>query len=227
MTASEKANMEAEDAKYARPPQSFIDQCKVAGVEWHEDKGLFYLNELFLTYAEMIEIYQLSAGWNGAVGDSSYLRFRPNNLFLGLKIRTVIPAYKGNAWINISQMFQNSEVEILRLTRGKDVMALLSWAAFSGCKKLRKILDTFSLGGDCQYMFNGCESLEEVRMRPSSSLDLKDSPKLSLESIRFMIKNRNNGSTAITITLHPTAYARVTDELFAIASEKNITIATT
>lgn len=32
---------------------------------------------------------------------------------------------------------------------------------------------------------------------------------------------------AITLTLHPDAYARVTDEIFALAAEKNITIAST
>lgn len=55
---------------------------------------------------------------------------------------------------------------------------------------------------------------------------LSDSPLLSLESISYMIENATN-TAAITITLHPTAYARVSDELFALAAEKNITIAST
>ena len=62
-------------------------------------------------------------------------------------------------------------------------------------------------------------------------LSLADSPKLSVESVRYIIENRRRdgafGQMAFTLTLHPQAYARVTDELFALAAEKNITIAST
>ena len=62
-------------------------------------------------------------------------------------------------------------------------------------------------------------------------LSLADSPKLSVESVRYIIENRWSdgvfGQMAFTLTLHPEAYARVTDEIFAAAAEKQITIAST
>ena len=76
-------------------------------------------------------------------------------------------------------------------------------------------------------MFQGCRSLESVEIRNlMANISFGQSPKLSLASIEYMVNNCHS-SAAITITLHPTAYARVTDELFALAAEKNITIAST
>ena len=58
------------------------------------------------------------------------------------------------------------------------------------------------------------------------SIAFSDCALLSLTSIRYMVDNAAN-TTPITITLHPDAYARVTEELIAQAAEKQITFATT
>ena len=58
------------------------------------------------------------------------------------------------------------------------------------------------------YTFSTCTNLEEVRIKNLKvKLEFKQSSKLSVESILYMIKNSVT-TTAITITLHATAYAR-------------------
>ena len=57
--------------------------------------------------------------------------------------------------------------------------------------------------------------LEEVRLRRLMvNIDLSYCAKLSLASVEYMVANATN-TAAITITLHPEAYARLTDELIA------------
>lgn len=108
--------------------------------------------------------------------------------------------------------------------------------AFAGCKRLRKILGfNGSCGSSANPLLNAfasCVSLETAEVRNLwQDVSFADSPLLSKDSVETMVRHRrakgNYDSYHFTITLHPDAYARVTDELFALAAEKNITIAST
>ena len=57
-----------------------------------------------------------------------------------------------------------------------------------------------------------------------SDISFADSPLLSMASVSYMVEHAT-GSSAITITLHPDAYARVTSAILAAANAKQITIA--
>ena len=59
--------------------------------------------------------------------------------------------------------------------------------------------------------FKGCTSLERVKIHTSASVSLADSPLISKQSLLYVI-NKANPSSAITITLHPDAYARLKDD---------------
>lgn len=106
---------------------------------------------------------------------------------------------------------------------------------FYYCRNLRRVLGiSLSTGGSASLKdaFAGCTALETLEAKQLfKDLSLADSPKLSVESVRYIIENRRSdgifGQMAFTLTLHPQAYARVTDELFALAAEKNITISST
>ena len=74
--------------------------------------------------------------------------------------------------------------------------------------------------------FSNLRNLEDVTIRTKVSIKLSECPKLSYSSIEYIVTNAAN-TKPITITLHPDAYARVTEEIFAAAAEKNITIAST
>ena len=64
--------------------------------------------------------------------------------------------------------------------------------AFQGCRSLRHINGTLDFGGTTDYrsVFDGCTSLEEVRIKGlKASLDLSACANLSMESIRYLVEN--------------------------------------
>ena len=81
-------------------------------------------------------------------------------------------------------------------------------------------------------MFYECFNLENICLIVKESLYLAYSPKLSLDSFRHIVTYAVNTS-AITITVHPDVYAKLTDEantdwhqILLDAADKNITFAT-
>ena len=100
---------------------------------------------------------------------------------------------------------------------------------FRYCESLRLIDGTIDLSGITGNirLCDVCPALEEIRIKNlKSNIFFADSPLLSLTSIQYMVDNAAN-TTPITITLHPDAHARLTEELIAQAAEKQITFATT
>ena len=91
---------------------------------------------------------------------------------------------------------------------------------FYGCKKLKVIYPmnvksalTLDIGN-----FNGCSSLVEVRLfNLMLNTGFKDSPNISKQSILYIVNNAAPTS-AITITLHSDAYARLADDADIVAA---------
>lgn len=83
-------------------------------------------------------------------------------------------------------------------------------------------------------LFPGCVALSTFKLYGlRSDINLAEQSKLSLASLNFMIVNAANGTTKITVTVHPDVFAKLTDETnaewsaaLAKAAEKNITFAT-
>ena len=100
---------------------------------------------------------------------------------------------------------------------------------FRYCGSLRLIDGTINLSSITGniHLCDVCPALEEIRIKNlKSNIFFADSPLLSLTSIQYMVDNAAN-TTPITITLHPDAHARLTEELISQAAEKQITFATT
>ena len=153
--------------------------------------------------------------------------------FKNSKLRTTFPLRIGTpaSSCSIWGMFSNStKLETLAILGGIAYIKPML-AAFDRCSSLRKIDGTLyvrdcSVVSDFNNAFKGCTALEDVRISQLGyDISFADSPLLSLGSISYLIAQRA-GSKTITITLHPDAYARVTDDIFAAAAAKNITIAT-
>lgn len=229
VTASEKAAIEAADAKWEKPPQCFIDQCKTAdpSVVWNEGTGFFELNGLTdISYAEMIDIWRFTSGpIPDTVAAYTTCGFRTN-------LRPVYSDYS----ISLHSMFSANrglEVAVLPQYYSDSVRATNMRDTWNGCTKLREVKNVIR-APQVQTNYAGlyntfvcCNSLETVWLRQVyDSVDFRWSPKLRLECIKYLIENANNPK-AMTLTLHPQAYARVTDEIFALAAEKQITFATT
>lgn len=101
-----------------------------------------------------------------------------------------------------------------------------------------QLTGTGSAGNTFNSAFTNCYKLQEIRLKSIKiNVSFSMSSELSLASVIFMVENAAN-TTAITITLHPTAYARCQSDtteytynsqtytgILAYASAKNITIA--
>lgn len=236
ITEAEKLALEKSDAKWKRPPQSFIDEWSAACYEtvhniyfgkYNETTGYFEYGDVKdLTYEDAIEALQLCI-----LSPADY----PNRCKNNYKVRVLMCRYYQGyaAWTSFSSCCQgaeNMEYACLSANRWQGAWPSEQYELFSRCFKLRTIepyIVAKTFKNTNEYIFSRCYALENVRLYGlQNDLSIADSPNLTLDSIEYAITNRD-GSKAITITLHPDAYARVTDELFALAAEKNITIATT
>ena len=225
MTAAERSQIEAQDAKWARPPQAFIDRWNTRAGQYgcyNEDTGYFDLNGITdIDYAEALRIDAVST-WPAVVAFGCLTAV----LARDLEVRTVFPFFlKSNDTLQLDFFAaKNPSIEALRFV-GEGTMQVTSVRfAFYSCtiEGILNIGDT-----DTASAFSACLTLQEVRLRSlKKNINLDALAGLSLDSISFMVTNAANTSP-ITITLHPDAYARVTEEIFALAAGKNITIAST
>lgn len=179
------------------------------------------LNKLKLTYEEAVAVYN---SFHKGVNQAEALSKLP--------VRTNIPVklqWNGD-FTRYAQ--NNTTVEVLNLS--SVLVGSACTQAFYGCTNLRKVYGLSHLSGTlASGMFGKCSRLEYVGIiRLKSNIDLQWSPRLSLESLIFLVENANN-TAAITITVHPDVYAKLTDEsnaewhkVLTDAAAKNITFAT-
>ena len=216
-------------------PNEDIEKFKSTGYNtvatFNEATGYFELNGLTdISYMEMVEIYKYSALINLLSWSGGYA-FRNNK-----SLRT-IPYLSNGSAINFQYSFSGAE----KLELIKSAFYASSFVStFQNCYHLREIT-----GMSVQYVsaasasaFQNCYCLEKVQLRGLKvNLSLNNSPRVSLESVVFIVVNAQN-TTAITITLHATAYARMQADtteytyngqtytgIIAYAAAKNITIA--
>lgn len=108
-----------------------------------------------------------------------------------------------------------------------DNLSNIRWA-FGECRMLRHLNGVLNFGGTTDYtsVFNGCTSLEEVRIKGlKASLDLSASKNLSMESIRYLVENAQT-VTGQSINLSRTlleAHEEELGELGDTASDKGFT----
>ncbi len=86
------------------------------------------------------------------------------------------------------------------------------------------------------HVYRGCSALESLAISGTvyaRSFSLADSPLISLASLQGIVGKAQAGSAAMTITVHPDVYAKLTDEsntewhnILMDAMAKNISFAT-
>ena len=210
---------------------------EAAGATWSSATGFWSLNTLTdITTEQMRKIYNL--GFlnltSMSLGSSTMSNVRTN---LGRTGRYNFTQVASNI---IALAYGNEVIEVINLTsttanatnQNNAGIVILNGlnSAFYGCKNLRMIYGRMSIAKvDAYYTqntFYGCTALEEVRIDTLSSLSFADSPNLSKASILYLVQN-SMPTTAITITLHPTAYAMAKGDSgiqSALASNPNITL---
>ena len=186
--------------------------------------GHYYLNGLGdITEEQMLKIYN-----RGYFNDNDIAAFGYSGSNRANDIRTnLCRAGMWNTTINKYVCFSNNKMEVLNLhvvvNPSADVSTInvtQTENMFSSASNLRIILPACVLATETWHSkcFAGCYSLEEVRIiRLRSNISFVDSALLSKNSILYVIQNATP-TTAITITLHSNAYARLADDAEIVAA---------
>ena len=180
---------------------------------YNENTGFYEMNGLTdITEAEMIKIYNRS-NYTTAMG--GYFTF---NCF---KARTNFPISPQCSaifdFVYIAELNTNLiafEV-VASLDEGKARISSLRYA-FSGCTNLLSIkilnISTCTTATTVQNAFNGCSALVTCLLyKTKIGISFAWSPLLSLASLQYLVTNRANGTTRITITVHPTVWSKLND----------------
>lgn len=174
--------------------------------------GHYYLNGLGdITEEQMIRIY--NAPRNGIYAGA----------YQGANIRTVFLKRSGSMRplsVDLDNWFNESSVEVVG-ANGIFYTRSASFArAFSDCTKLKHILfnPIVCSSGIVSNMFSNCTLLQTVKLRDlSDNISFDKSSNISKGSVLYIIQNATS-SSAITITLHPAAYARFADDADIVAA---------
>ena len=203
---------------------------------YNEETGFFELNGLTdITYDEAVEIMRVPDVAASLENNDTLSYSRARTLF------PIIIGY-GSALKSVCSMMPNLKVvrfvDYYIVNNGNDpdthpINVNNTRDMFTQTNKLREVKGVLKLnknenmGVHFYSAFNSSSELETIWLQ-NLCLDasLKACASLRAECVAYMVEHAAN-TKAITLTLHPTAYARVTDELFALAAEKNITIAST
>lgn len=210
---------EALEGLFASPSREFIAQCEATGfVVYNRDTGYFELNGLTdITEAQMRVIMRESSGAN-------YLCDYCHSFG---EARTFLPVRnsRGSWGHGADHAFARcANLEVLDFDNS--VYVGISGNSFNGCIKLREIRNGKLITNAYSKDALNLQNLESFKARIVSDFNLSNASKVTYDSIEYMVSNAINTSPII-VTLHPTAFARLTDDLIAQAAEKQITFATT
>ena len=179
---------------------------------YNETTGFFELNGIKdIGYAEALRIMDVST-WPKLDLGGSYLSD------IKLSIRTALPLNTPIMSVYSLRAFahNNTDIEVININQGMYSSCSSIEQAFGYCLKLRSILGVitanFTSAALARSAFGDCRSLEDVRLHHiRCSISFAHSPRLSLDSIDYMITNAAN-TGAITLTFHPDVYAKLTGD---------------
>lgn len=188
---------------------------ETAGAAYNDDTGYYELNGLTdITEEQMREIYFECAGVTNGLDYEMALAYKPG-------IRTTLKNWTNSGGfflgININGCCMNcSKLEVFDpLFNGSIIYGNTIRYAFRFCSSLRTIvpiLKVSSVSDDFTETFRNCFALETVKLQGlKKDVSFADSPKISLESLQYLVDNTGN-SSAITVTVHADTYAKLTDE---------------
>ena len=116
--------------------------------------------------------------------------------------------------------YTNSTIEVLVISHYPESLEKptnLEYA-FNRCVNLKAVIGNIIVDKINIQTFQNCAKLQEVKLKELlKSITLADSLLISKESIFYIISNATP-TTAITITLHPDAYARLADDADIVAA---------
>lgn len=235
VSAAERQRLEEADAAFVRPPRLFIDmwndRCKYVDNSignlrtvgrYNETTGYFELNGLTdITYADAITIMNEQPKYE-------YCENISRRAYALSRSRTNLPTPLRSNWgMRFYEPLISSKMEVV-------FWPTVEVDTLRDNRCLKKI--TISLIATSGTM-GICQALEEIVFSPNKqkrmSLSFAAASKLSLASVQRITAAIPDGTNEIAITVHPTVYAKLTDEaneewhaLIAAAEAKNIVFAT-
>lgn len=199
------------------------------GAVWNEETGFWAMNGLTdLTNEDMTWIYKMSYVKPLPV---HRIDFAPHSYEFRYSIKAkVTGSFPYNIWYSeplIMPTFTwNCCIKKIQFNiNGKLTLKLYNSESLGYCEELEEILDKIEISIP-EASFSKDYNLREVRLLLKNNVNLSDSGKLSIDSVKYMIENAS--SSAITITLHPEAYERaIADEgvQTALANKTNVSLA--
>ena len=180
-------------------------------------------NDIWMTYEEALTVHRESSGAN----------YLCDYCHPFATARTFYPVRNSHGSWGNNATFAFGRCANLEVIRFEDSVYIgVGPTTFGSCNKLRTIL-----GGKLRGAIGNTLNLPNIEEFKADKID-KDvsmplAAKVSLESLQYLVANAANTS-AITITVHPDVYAKLSDEtnaewhaLMAAAAAKNINFATT
>ena len=176
----------------------------------------YWCNKIWLTYEEAMDAYNHrltpSESPAGAIRQCGTLRTAICSLhtILGEKL-------------SFSSTFHGlSKLEVARLSTNdiQGVWVSNMQGAFYGCSKLKEIMPTIIDSTDSSLSwhtaFSRCAELESFQIKElRHNLNLKDSPKLSLATMQYLVNNASTEITAekpVVVTVHADVFAKLTGD---------------
>ncbi len=219
--------VDANEAAIADAPElAFRELWKSAGCSVDEaaDPSEMYLcNGLGMSCAEARAVYAAGVMTND----------NRTNLYANCDIRTHLPPRIHTGVTTCNYTFRNSKVEVVNAS-----LLIPGTDCFRWFSRLRKVtLYAPNVSNQASSTtFKGCSALESIVVLSTvyaRSFSLADSPLINLASLQGIVGKAQAGSAAMTITVHPDVYAKLTDEsntewhnILMDAMAKNISFAT-
>ena len=199
------------------------------GAVWNEETGFWAMNGLTdLTNEDMTWIYKMSYVKPLPV---HRLDFAPHSYKFRYSIKAkVTSGFPHSIWYSeplIMPIFTwNCCIKKIQFNiDGRLTLKLYKSETFGYCSELEEILDKIEIDTP-SVSFSRDHNLREVRLLLKNNVNISDSGKLSIDSVKYMIENAS--SSAITITLHPEAYERAIADAgvqAALANKTNVSLA--
>ena len=189
---------------------------------FNEETGYFECNDLVdITLNDAINIMQYGQTETFNKSPNEYKKVRVV-FCANLGVRYTITGYLGTGQYTERVYCQGV------LPASRCFAAILDGYDLVNCPRLRDVLYINLINNSKTYTFKGFNSLTTfLGIKMKGNFSFKDSPLLSNESILFLINNEV-ATSAITITLHPDAYARAmanADILAALETHTNVSLA--
>ncbi len=179
--------------------------------------GHYYLNGLGdITEEQMLKIYYAGR----ITGTTPVAQYR--NMVIRTNLVSALSGGEGEA-INFYYVCSGSSLEVYKNTNNSVTTVTTMHAAFSFCNKLKYIIPEINVvkaatSNDVKSAFANCTMLVLCKIRGLKfPLSFEDSPHISKESVLCVI-NYSSASSAITVTLHPDAYARLASDADIVAA---------